>query len=246
MLRLVNWSDFICVGISESWLAHLCAEAASFCRTVLWCTLRPLNIYRHTRWTVQFHKPLNFVSKSLLPLAFLLSWLHYMYCTHSRTCTPAQIPHASSAPSDEACEWGIWLDGCLLALLVCVCACLCVCISGGSCDDAHGDEGNARGRKGEAGGGWGDVVNSLSSLFPLHLALPFFHPRDVLLWVQYSAAERNMHVCSCVCVCVWQHITWWDNEISLFGFITDESITSVCAAALCAYRLSHTYTCMSF
>lgn len=55
-----------------------------------------------------------------------------------------------------------WLPACLTAACSeCVCACVCVCISGGSCDDAHGDGGNAGGGDGVAGGGRGGAVDSL-------------------------------------------------------------------------------------
>lgn len=90
------------------------------------------------------------------------------------------------------------LPACLTAaysacVYVCVCACLYVCISGGSCDDARSDGGNAGGGDGVAGGGRGGrggAADSLSSLFPLHLDMPRqgsltpLSPGVTLLWVQ--------------------------------------------------------------
>lgn len=80
--------------------------------------------------------------------------------------------------------------------LQCVCACLYVCISGGSCDDAHSDGGNAGGGDGVAGGGRGGAVDSLSSLFPLHLHLP--HQRLLTLLSPGSRTAVGTVTCSCV------------------------------------------------
>lgn len=94
-------------------------------------------------------------------------------------------------------EWFDWVAGHLPnCCLQCVCACLYVCISGGSCDDAHSDGGNAGGGDGVAGGERGGAVDSLSSLFPLHLHFP--HQRLLTLLSPGSRTAVGTVTCSCV------------------------------------------------
>lgn len=88
------------------------------------------------------------------------------------------------------------LPACLTAACsacVCVCACLYVCISGGSCDDARSDGGNAGGGDGVAGGGRGGEArrSRLAKLFvssaPRHATPGLAHP---------SFTEES-HCCGC-------------------------------------------------
>lgn len=129
---------------------------------------------------------LTFISTSPLPpcLSLFICFVLFLSdsalsCTKHTACKALPAHHPiSHMPSQNGLtrhvnEWFGWVAACCLQQCVCECACLYVCISGGSCDDAHSDGGNAGGGDGVTGGGGGSsAVNSLSSLFPLLLDLP--------------------------------------------------------------------------